>query len=88
MTGQITFTDIIDAISVFLMYNPDTYPLILSFENHCSKPYQEVMAEELIRVFGKRLFIPTEEDLFEELPSPERYVSLFLLFSTESISLF
>lgn len=72
LTTKIRFTDIIKTIKVFLNFHPDTYPLILSFENHCSVPYQEFMAEQLIRILGDSLYIPTESSLFGKLPSPSR----------------
>lgn len=70
MTSKIFFKDIIKAIKLFLNFHPDTFPLILSFENHCSIPYQEVMAEELVRVLGNSLYIPSEASLQGRLPSP------------------
>ena len=71
MTSKILFRDIIKALKLFLNFHPDTFPLILSFENHCSIPYQEVMAEQLVQVLGKSLYIPREESLvLGRLPSP------------------
>lgn len=71
MTTKILFADIIKCLKVFLNFHPDTFPLVLSFENHCSVPYQEVMAEDLVRILGDSLYIPREESLFGRLPSPE-----------------
>jgi hypothetical protein len=71
MTSKIKFVDIIQCLRVFLNFHPDTYPLVLSFENHCSIPYQEVMAEDLVKILGDRLYIPSEASLFGRLPSPE-----------------
>ena len=71
MTSKILFIDIIKCLKIFLNFNPDSYPLILSFENHCSVPYQEVMAEQLVEVLGDSLYVPTETSLFGRLPSPE-----------------
>jgi hypothetical protein len=64
------FKDIIKAIKLFLNFHPDTFPLILSFENHCSLPYQEVIAEQLVRILGNSLYIPKEDSLLGHLPSP------------------
>ena len=64
-----------EAINVFLLENPDTYPIIISLEIQCKKPCQQVMANELKRILKDKLFIPTLEYLVDEkLPSPERYV--------------
>jgi hypothetical protein len=71
MTSKILFFDILQCFRVFLNFHPDTYPLVLSFENHCSIPFQEVMAEDLVKVLGDKLYIPTEASLFARLPSPE-----------------
>ena len=72
MTTKILFVDIIKTIKVFLNFHPDTLPIILSFENHCSIPYQEVMAEQLVKILGESLYVPTEASLFGPLPSPLR----------------
>ena len=72
LTTKVKFTDIIKTIKVFLNFHPNTYPIILSFENHCSIPYQEYMAEQLIIILGNSLYIPTEASLFGKLPSPNK----------------
>jgi len=72
MTSKIVFADIIQTIKVFLNFHPDTFPIILSFENHCSIPYQQVMAEVLERILGDSLYIPTEVSLYGALPSPSQ----------------
>jgi phosphatidylinositol phospholipase C delta len=70
MTSKILFKDIIRAIKLFLNFHPDTFPLILSFENHCTLRFQEVMAEQIMRILGNSLYIPTETSLQGNLPSP------------------
>jgi hypothetical protein len=72
MTTKIKFEDIIKTIKVFLNFHPDSYPIILSFENHCSIPYQQVMAQQLVSILGDSLYVPTEASLFGLLPSPNR----------------
>lgn len=72
LTTKVKFTDIIKTIKVFLNFHPDTYPIILSFENHCSIPFQEYIAEQLIIILGNSLYIPTESSLFGKLPSPNK----------------
>jgi phosphatidylinositol phospholipase C delta len=79
MTTKILFVEIIKTIKVFLNFHPDTFPLILSFENHCSLAYQEVMAEQLIRVLGASLYIPTEASLHGELPSPKQLRGMVII---------
>ena len=71
MTSKIQFLDIIKALKLFLNFHPDTFPIILSFENHCSIPYQEAMAEQLVQILGKSLYIPKDESLLlGRLPTP------------------
>ena len=70
MTSKIRFDDIIKAIKHFLNFNPHIFPIILSFENHCSIPFQEVIAEQLVKILGESLYVPPEESLFGLLPSP------------------
>ena len=72
MTSKINFVDVIRTIKVFLNFHPDTFPLILSFENHCSIPFQEYMAEQLIHILGDALYIPTEASLHGPLPPPSQ----------------
>jgi len=71
MTSKIKFRDIIQCLKVFLNFHPETYPLILSFENHCSIPFQKIMAKDLINILGDLLYVPSEVSLFSKLPSPE-----------------
>lgn len=70
LTTKINFVDILKTIKVFLNFHPDTYPIILSFENHCSVPYQQVIATQLTEILGDSLYVPTEASLFGDLPSP------------------
>lgn len=72
MTSKISFMDILQTIKVFLNFHPDSFPIILSFENHCSIPYQQVMADTLERVLGDSLYVPTEVSLYGKLPSPSQ----------------
>jgi len=71
MKSRIKFHDVIQAIKVFLNGNPDCYPLVLSLENHCSIPFQETMAHDMIAIFGDSLFVPDEEILHGSIPSIE-----------------
>lgn len=79
MTTKISFKDVISAIKVFLNFNPDSLPIILSLENHCSIPYQEVMAENLTSILGNSLFIPVENNLTNPLPSPNELKGMVIL---------
>ena len=48
--------------------NPDTLPIILSLENHCSHHFQAVIADILTNTLKDRLYIPEESS--GPLPSP------------------
>lgn len=79
MTTKILFVEIIKTIKVFLNFHPDTFPIILSLENHCSIPFQVYMAEQLQRILGESLYVPTEASLFGLLPSPSRLRGMVVL---------
>ena len=51
MVGKILFKDVIKAIAEF-GFQSTPYPIILSFENHCSLGQQVVMVNHLKRVRG------------------------------------
>jgi len=70
MTSKIPFSDVIETVNEFLESHPDCFPLILSLENHCTVPFQEIMAKNLIEIFGERLYVPDEQILNGILPSP------------------
>ena len=69
LTSKIRFIDVIRAIKSFLNQTPTCYPLILSFENHCSNPFQKQMAKILKEILGDALYIPPASNA---IPTPER----------------
>eukprot|EP00980_Cylindrotheca_fusiformis_P005332 scaffold1138_cov128-Cylindrotheca_fusiformis.AAC.14 len=72
LTSKIFFEDICLVVDNFLDTNTESYPIILSLENHCTHPFQRVMAQDMERIFGSKLFIPTDEQIgINSLPSPE-----------------
>lgn len=71
ITSKINFADILHGVKSYIEENPSTFPIILSLENHCSKPYQKVMAQNLRDILGPYLYVPTAETVAKEtLPSP------------------
>jgi hypothetical protein len=76
---KITFRSVIFVIVNYLKANPTTYPIILSLENHCSRPYQKAMAKLMKNTFGSRLFIPASVHRTKELPSPEELVGMIVV---------
>ncbi|XP_041108557.1 1-phosphatidylinositol 4,5-bisphosphate phosphodiesterase beta-4-like isoform X4 [Polyodon spathula] len=73
MCTDILFKDVIQAIKE-TAFTTSEYPVILSFENHCSKPQQFKMAKYCEEIFGDLLLRqPLEGYLLEAgqpLPSP------------------
>ncbi|XP_072218426.1 1-phosphatidylinositol 4,5-bisphosphate phosphodiesterase beta-4-like isoform X1 [Leuresthes tenuis] len=73
MCTDILFKDVIQAIKETAFVTSD-YPVILSFENHCSKPQQYKMAKYCDEIFGDLLLKQPLENYQMEpgrpLPSP------------------
>ena len=57
LTSKISFQSIISAVKGFIDANLNTLPIILSLENHCSHPFQEMMASILVDTLGEHLYI-------------------------------
>eukprot|EP00584_Thalassiosira_punctigera_P003728 CAMPEP_0172537354 /NCGR_PEP_ID=MMETSP1067-20121228/8965_1 /TAXON_ID=265564 ORGANISM="Thalassiosira punctigera, Strain Tpunct2005C2" /NCGR_SAMPLE_ID=MMETSP1067 /ASSEMBLY_ACC=CAM_ASM_000444 /LENGTH=888 /DNA_ID=CAMNT_0013322641 /DNA_START=13 /DNA_END=2679 /DNA_ORIENTATION=+ len=69
LTSKIPFQSIITCVKGYVEAHPDTLPIILSLENHCSNPFQEMMADILNNTLGGRLYkLPESSD--GPLPSP------------------
>lgn len=72
LTSKIRFRAVCLVVQSYLKANPNTYPIVLSLENHCSHPFQKVMADDMKEIFGEKLFVPSQEQCSgEDLPSPE-----------------
>jgi phosphatidylinositol phospholipase C, delta len=73
LTSKIRFASIIHVVDNYLTSHPDSYPIILSLENHCSHPFQRALAESMTSILGSKLFIPTKQQAAGtvDLPSPE-----------------
>ncbi|KAJ1772951.1 1-phosphatidylinositol 4,5-bisphosphate phosphodiesterase delta-1 [Coemansia sp. RSA 1843] len=71
-TTRILFEDVIIAISRYA-FAASPYPVILSFETHCSLPQQARMAEILKKYLGGMMVLaPVGGDQETELPSPNQ----------------
>jgi hypothetical protein len=66
-TSKIPFQAIIACVKAFLVAHPDTLPIILSLENHCSPPFQDMMAVILKNTLEEHVFSPEN---FYHWPSP------------------
>jgi phosphatidylinositol phospholipase C delta len=71
LTSKIAFADIISGVKNYMDAHQDTYPIILSLENHCSQPFQKEIALTLKDTLGDYLYTPTPADTSGALPSPE-----------------
>uniref|UniRef100_A0A8C5LM97 Phosphoinositide phospholipase C n=1 Tax=Jaculus jaculus TaxID=51337 RepID=A0A8C5LM97_JACJA len=78
MALHIPFRSVIEVISKFAFVASE-YPLILCLGNHCSLPQQKVMAQQMKKVFGDKLY--TEAPLPSEsyLPSPEKLKRMIIV---------
>jgi phosphatidylinositol phospholipase C delta len=70
LTSKILFEDVLQAVKCYIDDNPDTYPIILSLESHCSHDFQRAMAKYLEETFGDDLYVPKGTPS-GDLPSPE-----------------
>lgn len=73
--SSLPFSDVILTISYFLLAEPDSFPVILLIENHCSLPFQEKMASDIENILGKKNLLhrpsPSTKDTdLLPLPSP------------------
>ena len=67
LTSKIPFKSIITCVNAYVDAHPDTLPIILSLENHCSHAFQEQMAATLKDALGDKIYVP---DKSGSLPSP------------------
>ncbi|XP_060050417.1 1-phosphatidylinositol 4,5-bisphosphate phosphodiesterase zeta-1 [Erinaceus europaeus] len=70
LTSKLRFKTVIQAIRKYAFIASE-YPLVLSLENHCSPPQQEVMADNLLSTFGEALISDILDGFPDKLPSPE-----------------
>lgn len=79
MTSKIELESVLMVIKNYLFNHPDTYPIILSIENHCSIPFQEAMAKQIKHIFGVKLFIPSPSQRKVQMPSPEELKGMVVI---------
>lgn len=72
-SNSLTFSDVILTVGYFLQSEPQSFPIILLIENHCTLPFQEKMASDLEEILGKQNLLywpdPTAKES-DPLPSP------------------
>lgn len=74
VSGGLSFADVILTISYFLQSEPDSYPIVLLIENHCSIPFQQKMAAHINEILGKQklLYVLDQKETNASLPSPSQ----------------
>lgn len=70
LTSRIAFKDVIQGIKDYAFVVSD-FPVILSFENHCSVEQQKVMSQHLQDILGPMMYTKQPPDNETKLPSPE-----------------
>ncbi len=68
LTTKISFQSIISAVKGYIDAHLNTLPIILSLENHCSHPFQEMIATILVETLQEHLYI--RDDSSSIWPSP------------------
>jgi len=75
LTSAIKFRDVIVSIKRY-SFVTSPYPVILSFEMHCSLAQQDKIAEHLQRILGSKLHLPLDDQYptrgVDYLPSPNQ----------------
>lgn len=79
ITSKIAFVEILHGVKAYLDDHPDTYPIILSLENHCSHPFQAAMAKNMKDCFGDKLYRPPANHSKVDLPSPEELRGMIVI---------
>ena len=89
---KINFRDAIEVINEYAFVTSQ-YPLILSIENHCSTPQQDLMADIFIAVLGDKLLtapVPAGStlDSVDKHPSPEALKGKIIIKFHKHVSFF
>lgn len=64
----IVFSEVLRIVKAFLQERPNSYPVILKLETHCSLPFQKIMAQQLVEVLGDILYIPQDSNGITKSP--------------------
>ncbi|KAL3942518.1 MAG: hypothetical protein SGBAC_003294 [Bacillariaceae sp.] len=73
--GALPLQVVLKIVEQYISDNPDTFPILLNIENHCSFDVQKIMAKQLYDILGKKglLVVPDESQAVytkDLLPSP------------------
>nr|XP_054753553.1 1-phosphatidylinositol 4,5-bisphosphate phosphodiesterase delta-4-like isoform X1 [Lytechinus pictus] len=78
LTSKIKFRDIIEVVDKYA-FAASEYPLILSFENHCSVDQQKVMAQICTSILKDKLYTNNNLHNAAAFPSPEELKGKILI---------
>ncbi|KAK9759566.1 hypothetical protein K7432_017315 [Basidiobolus ranarum] len=78
LTSKILFRDAVEAIRKYA-FVASPFPLILSFETHCSPLQQEVMAKILLQVLDGLLLLKPLGEQTSQLPTPNQLLYKILI---------
>eukprot|EP00577_Skeletonema_sp_RCC1716_P032344 CAMPEP_0113411850 /NCGR_PEP_ID=MMETSP0013_2-20120614/22510_1 /TAXON_ID=2843 ORGANISM="Skeletonema costatum, Strain 1716" /NCGR_SAMPLE_ID=MMETSP0013_2 /ASSEMBLY_ACC=CAM_ASM_000158 /LENGTH=1067 /DNA_ID=CAMNT_0000298281 /DNA_START=258 /DNA_END=3461 /DNA_ORIENTATION=+ /assembly_acc=CAM_ASM_000158 len=87
--SSLKFSDVLQTIAYFLQSEPKSFPIILLIENHCSLPFQEIMAKNIEYILEKRGFLYRPDPNLtptSALPSPADLVGKVLIKSKRATS--
>ncbi|KAL7446922.1 hypothetical protein ACHAXM_011704 [Skeletonema potamos] len=87
--SSLKFSDVLRTVSYFLQSEPNSFPIILLIENHCSLPFQEIMAKNIEFILGKQgLLYRPDPNLTPTsvLPSPADLVGKVVIKSKRAMS--
>eukprot|EP00980_Cylindrotheca_fusiformis_P022384 scaffold9264_cov123-Cylindrotheca_fusiformis.AAC.5 len=69
---KLEFRQVCEVVKGYMKLYPQSCPIILSIENHCSDSYQQAIVKILKNVLGKQIASPSsKQEQSEVLPSPE-----------------
>ena len=86
--SRLKFADVLRTVAYFLQSEPKAFPVILLIENHCSLPFQEIMAKNIEFILGRQgLLYRPDPNLppGSALPSPADLVGKVLVKSKRAL---
>lgn len=87
--SSLKFSDVLQTIAYFLQSEPKSFPIVLLIENHCSLPFQEMMAKNIESIFGTQGFLYRPDPKLtptSALPSPADLIGKVVIKSKRAVS--
>jgi len=89
VVSSLKFSDVLRTVAYFLQSEPKSFPVILLIENHCSLPFQKIMAKNIEFILGKQgLLYRPDPNLTPTsvMPSPADLVGKVVIKSKRAMS--